>query len=634
MQVTRQQAHGLLLRRHGLLNRVPREQAEDLTGTLCGLQAQVPTSPAAALWARVADFTAADFAAALERRSLVRTWTVRGTRHLVRPADLHVLTAAGRGRPPHHPELESAVLDLLADGPRTRNELQDLAVRRLGWSARRSAELFGQWGGFLRTLALRGLVVDAGPAAGGEVAFARTDRWLPVPPQPLDPDEAEVRLLLHYLRGYGPATAADFAYWAGITVAAARTIAARAPDRLAEVAVAGVRGPCWAAPADLPALAAMPAGGPDPAPPPRLLPAFDALLLGRRDKESLLAADIARHVFKAGAWVEPVALVGGRVAGTWRSRRRARALELHLTLLAPVSKPDLEQLRAEAEGLAAFLGAPAVDFHAHAGPGDAESTGQRRGRRLLAAAGPAQAVPVPPLHDPDTGFAGYAEQLRAGWLIHIPALPGCAAHGSDPAQALAAAPAAVAAHMAWRAGRGHPGPAAPPQVYLMDVPPELRALQPRGGPGTMAAIPLPPDLQAVGDPEWHDQVQVLGLLGAAVVETARRLPPGGHHWRAGVDGISAEALLERLARWLGWYRSRCLPVRRKEGADLLARLAFVLDDLTAELHRVAPAERAAPRIGGGEVWTFRMVLRLAALTVAEHLGALEVIMAAHGGELT
>jgi hypothetical protein len=52
--------------------------------------------------------------------------------------------------------------------------------------------------------------------------------------------------------------------------------------------------------------------------PPRLLPAFDGLLLGHRDRSLTVRPEHRRAVLPGGGVLRPTLLVDGRVEGTWR----------------------------------------------------------------------------------------------------------------------------------------------------------------------------------------------------------------------------------------------------------------------------------------------------------------------------
>jgi hypothetical protein len=150
-----------------------------------------------------------------------------------------------------------------------------------------------------------------GPLRPDGHAFALVRDWLGEPP-PIDRDAALAELARRYLRGHGPATAADLAGWAGMPLRDARAGLAAIASELVE------RGDL----VDLAARGAEVGGGaraatPAAAIPPRLLGAFDPYLLGWKDRTFAVATEHARRVHPGGGMVRATATVDGRVVGTW-----------------------------------------------------------------------------------------------------------------------------------------------------------------------------------------------------------------------------------------------------------------------------------------------------------------------------
>src|SRR5215218_1625765 len=167
---------------------------------------------------------AADVDDALRERTLVWTWAMRGTLHLVRSADVGWLIGllgpifAARGRPRRlalglddarcERALERLREVLAAEGPQTRAAL----AARLAIDARSQAPAH-----LLAHAAMRGVVCRVPPPDGGrEPAYALLDDWLGAVPAALPEDEALGILARRYLAGHGPATAHDLAAWSGI----------------------------------------------------------------------------------------------------------------------------------------------------------------------------------------------------------------------------------------------------------------------------------------------------------------------------------------------------------------------------------------------------------------------------------
>src|SRR3989454_5604029 len=83
------------LSRHHLAERTRKRQIEQVVSDLCGVQAQVLSYAALAIWARVDGITMQDVEDALwKRRSVVKTWCMRGTLHLISASNLPVYVAA------------------------------------------------------------------------------------------------------------------------------------------------------------------------------------------------------------------------------------------------------------------------------------------------------------------------------------------------------------------------------------------------------------------------------------------------------------------------------------------------------------------------------------------------------------
>src|SRR5215469_11094053 len=277
-----------------LLSGPPAQGAVQVAGHLLAVQAQDPRGARLAVRARSRARSAADVDDALTRdRSVVVTWLNRGTLHLARTEDywwLHRLTTpqlftgnarrlAQEGVPPDDAERGVAVIErsLTAEGPLTRAQLGE----RIAATGVRTQ---GQAIVHLLVLAsLRGIAVR-GPMAGREHAYALVRDWLGEPPgrrgapAAFNRDRALAELAARYLAGHGPASERDLAKWAGLPLGDARrglaAIAGRLADRADRLAsLAGRHDP---------------SGGDCPLPPPRLLGAYDPVLLGWTSRDPIV----------------------------------------------------------------------------------------------------------------------------------------------------------------------------------------------------------------------------------------------------------------------------------------------------------------------------------------------------------
>jgi hypothetical protein len=352
--------------RQGLAERAPATDWPAVAARVCGLHAQVQASAELTLWARVDGLDAGAVAQALwTDRTLVRTWAMRGTLHLL-PADELALWVGAQGviRPRY--EMASwrkafgmssaeavAVLDAIRaalDGePLTRDELADAVTERLG-DARLGEAVRGSFGTMPKLGAFRGDVVFAKPA-GQRVRFTRPDRWLDADWRPAPPRAAMADVLRRHLAAFGPASRESFARWFGMPSAAqAGRLIAALGDEVAPVSVEGWEG--WMLRDDVAgAAAARPSGAVC------LLPAFDQYVVAApRDETPVLAAEHAARVYRRQGWLSPVLLVDGRIAGVWSHERRGGFLGVTIEPFAPVRDFVRAGAEREARRLADYFG--------------------------------------------------------------------------------------------------------------------------------------------------------------------------------------------------------------------------------------------------------------------------------------
>lgn len=315
---------------------------------LLAVQGQDPRGARLAVRARTEGLSAADVDRAFtEERSVLITWLNRGTLHLVRSEDYSLLQSlttpsllTGNSRRLRQEGVSEAdaeralkviAASLADDGPLSGPELRE----RLA-----SADVPTAGQAFIHLMflaALRGLVVR-GPMQGKQHAYALVADWLG-PQRPPDRDAALAELARRYLVGHGPADDRDLARWAGLPLRDAR---------------AGLE-------AIAPRLTQRPDGLLDLAgqerstalPPPRLLGAFDPLLLGWTSREEIVGPH--KLLVTNNGVFRPFALVGGRAVSTW-GYAGGRVTIKHL---AEVPKRAAVALERDARAVEAFL-APAA----------------------------------------------------------------------------------------------------------------------------------------------------------------------------------------------------------------------------------------------------------------------------------
>jgi Winged helix DNA-binding domain len=311
---------------------------------LLAVQGQDPRGARLAIRARTAGLTAADVDRALsEDRSLVITWLNRGTLHLVRSEDYPwlqalttppLLTSCTRrlrqeGVTPGDAERGVATIEkaLAGEGPLTRQQLRE-RLDSAGVPTEGQA-LIHQ----LFLAAVRGTVVR-GPMTGKQHAYALVHDWLG-PLKPVDREAALAELARRYLVGHAPADDRDLARWAGLPLRDARAGLAAIGSELVEREDGLVH------------LAKHP---PAPeVPKPRLLGAFEPLLLGWTSREAVLGPHT--HLVTRNGIFRPFALVDGRAAATWGFARG----EVTVEPLGRIGKRAATALKLEAADVSRFL---------------------------------------------------------------------------------------------------------------------------------------------------------------------------------------------------------------------------------------------------------------------------------------
>ncbi len=335
---------------------------------MCGIQAQVMSAAQLAIWSRVRNIKLEDIERALLReRTLIKTWCMRGTVHLLPAAELPIYTGMYQHRgtrsvhrwlamsgikPGEIEAMTETIVEALASGPLTRRELTEKVVSILGPRAKRWVG--HSWGGVVKHPCYQGRVCF-GPNQGQEISFVRTDQWLSGL-SVLPVEEAETALFRRYLKSYGPATVGDFIYWAGIQANDARVMRERMGAEVTEISIEGKPGLMLRQ--DLPILRKIKSSETV-----NLLPSFDSYLLGHRNKAHLVDAADYKKVYRKAGWLSPVVLVKGRAAGVWSCKRQTKRLSVTIKPFDKLSRTVRNQIEEEAADLGRFWGtACEVDF--------------------------------------------------------------------------------------------------------------------------------------------------------------------------------------------------------------------------------------------------------------------------------
>jgi hypothetical protein len=335
-----------------------RDPAE-IARSIAGAQAQDVYAGPLTFRSRSKRLTAADIKRArTEERSLLRTWVMRKTIHMI-PSD-----DAGWWLPLFEPEIDrwsrrrlgqlgmsagdterglSAIEGALeTDGPITRTEARQRASEA-------GIELNPQTGMHLVLTAVVSGIAYLGPDRGKTACLVRREDWLPKPPR-FDRERALAELARRYLGAFGPATDRDFAYWSGLPLRDVRAGLGSISSEVEEVRVGEepmlvMRG----------ARPRLPGEGQV-----RMLGNFDTYLLGWKDRRFSVADEHELHVKEGGGgWIRPVIVEDGIVVGGWRSARKEGRLEISLNLPSHERERLAAKIEAEVADISRFEGMPA-----------------------------------------------------------------------------------------------------------------------------------------------------------------------------------------------------------------------------------------------------------------------------------
>ncbi len=340
----------------------------DVVRAHVAVQAQVIGSAELAINARVAGVGREDVRNALwSDRTLVKTWAMRGTLHLVAADELPELVAALGTRinwlrpvwlryfevtAEEMLALQDAIGDVLTDRPMTRAALGTALARRLGNEAFADRVSSG-WGTFLKPAASRGFLCF-GPDDGRNVTFVDPRQWLgrEMP----EPSESAIgAVILRHLAAFPGSSSGELARWWGVQGGAPlRRPLKGLGDAITEVSADGTK--VLVRREDVAELANV-----DPSTQVRLLPGFDPYTLSlQKEAEPLLPIARRRLVSRAAGWISQVVIVGGAVVGTWTHEIAKGRLAIDVQPWRRLTKAERNGIDQEAARIGGFLGAPAV----------------------------------------------------------------------------------------------------------------------------------------------------------------------------------------------------------------------------------------------------------------------------------
>ena len=289
---------------------------------------------------------------------IIRTHVLRPTWHFVAPEDLRWMLALTGPRVKQSmafynrfneltPELlhrsRSAIAEALAGGKHlTRAEL-GAALERSGLTNVTGQRLAG-----LMMDAELDAVICSGPRRGKQFTYALVDERVSRTPS-RERDDALGELTRRYFRLRGPATAKDYAWWSGLTVADVKRGIEMVGKELERLTIGeqtywrNADGPSFRKPATTA----------------HLLPNYDEYFIGFKDRSAgAQRLGSAALVTGGSALIAHIAVIDGQVVGGWRRKFEKDHAVVSLQLLARLTPPEKELVARAANRFGRFLAQP------------------------------------------------------------------------------------------------------------------------------------------------------------------------------------------------------------------------------------------------------------------------------------
>ncbi|UYN90447.1 MAG: AlkZ family DNA glycosylase [Anaerolineales bacterium] len=332
-------------------------QSQDFYGALWGLAIRLqPQSVSVSKRSNLqAGWTESEVEAWFSDGRILRLHILRPTWHFVAPADVRWMLMLSAPRV--HALNGHMYRKLGVDGPAQKRALKIFQRALEGGQQLTRSELASalQAGGvpeaqgqrlayFVMFAELEGLLTS-GPRRGKQFTYMLLDERAPARGRSLARQDALAELARRYFGARGPATAHDFAWWSGLTVADCRAAALS----LGELRSAELDGKAyWWSEARPPANSARGAW---------LLPNFDEYGIGFADRSHTEPNDY-KSLWAGGALMLPhFYVINGRTAGMWK--RELQKDEVHITLQSPFggnAAADARSLKASIKRYGEFLG--------------------------------------------------------------------------------------------------------------------------------------------------------------------------------------------------------------------------------------------------------------------------------------
>jgi hypothetical protein len=307
-----------------------------------------------AIGLRVPKISETDIVKALEEKSIVRTWPMRGTLHFVTPADIRWLLSllAVRILPRLTPRFKQLEIDdeTLRKGKRilvsllsghksaTRDDIYN-AFEQGGISAKEQRGLH-----IIGYAAMEGLICF-GALKQKQQTFVLLEEWVPKE-KTYSREESLGMLATRYFIAHGPATLQDFVWWTGLSVGDAKRAIELSEHTLHKEIIEGNTYYMQQKNIEkkIPNIV-------------KLLPPFDEYLVGYKDRTAALESTGNPKSLSAIQYLlSPTVLVNGHIVGTWKRQMKQHQVMMTYDLFRTLTADESQLLQQASEQYATFFG--------------------------------------------------------------------------------------------------------------------------------------------------------------------------------------------------------------------------------------------------------------------------------------
>lgn len=304
------------------------------------------------------EITEAEVERAIADKSVIRSWPMRGTIHLMPAEDARWMVRLLA------PRLDAKMAVYYRRAGLTAEVIKragDVIAKTLSGKQCTRAEVYaaltaagiqttgadsGQRGMHLIVHWARHGLICVTPRKGKQQTFALMDEWMPGGAE-LSGQEALAEMARRYFRSHGPATLKDFAWWTGATLTEVRRAVEAVKGEFDRETIDGVE--VWLSPGLSPTRKA-----------PRafMLPPFDEYTVAYADRGAVVERE---RLVAAGHGIGPNLIIDGRLAGLWKRTLKKDTVSIEFDLLRPLTSEEKALVPQAVEPYARFLGlSPAI----------------------------------------------------------------------------------------------------------------------------------------------------------------------------------------------------------------------------------------------------------------------------------